>query len=58
LKSKNLLGTAEFEPKERVRVKSVDGYIIRDPWKDRDQNKRRKCGNSVHIPVGKQTDRH
>ena len=28
LKSKNLLGTVEFEPKEKVRVKSVDGTII------------------------------
>lgn len=28
LKSKNLLGTVEFEPDERVRLKSVDGSVI------------------------------
>jgi hypothetical protein len=28
LKSKNLLGTAEFEPKEKIRIKSVDGSVI------------------------------
>ena len=28
LKSRNLLGSAEFEPKEKVRVKSVDGSVI------------------------------
>lgn len=28
LKSKNLLGTVKFEPKEKVRVKSVDGIVI------------------------------
>ena len=28
LKSKKLLGTTEFEPRERVRVKSVDGSVI------------------------------
>jgi len=28
LKSKNLLGRVKFEPKEKVRVKSVDGTII------------------------------
>lgn len=28
LKSKNLLGTVKFEPKEKVRIKSVDGTII------------------------------
>ena len=28
LKSKNLLGTVEFEPDERVRLKSVDGPVI------------------------------
>jgi hypothetical protein len=28
VKSEKLLGTAEFEPKDRVRVKSVDGLTI------------------------------
>jgi hypothetical protein len=28
VKSYKLLGTAEFEPKDRVRVKSVDGSVI------------------------------
>lgn len=28
MKSKLLLGTVKFEPKEKVRVKSVDGTII------------------------------
>jgi hypothetical protein len=28
LKRKNLLGTAEFEPNEKVRFKSVDGFIM------------------------------
>ena len=28
VKSEKLLGTAEFEPKDRVRVKSVDGSMI------------------------------
>ena len=28
VKSYKLLGTAEFEPKDRVRVKSVEGYVI------------------------------
>jgi hypothetical protein len=28
LKGENLLGTVEFEPNEKVRVKSVDGSII------------------------------
>jgi hypothetical protein len=28
LKSKRLVGTTEFEPREEVRVKSVDGSII------------------------------
>jgi hypothetical protein len=28
LKSRRLLGTAEFKPRERVRVKSVDGSVI------------------------------
>ena len=28
LKSKTLLGTAEFEPSDRVRVKSVEGSVI------------------------------
>jgi hypothetical protein len=28
LKSKNLIGTVEYEPKDRIRVKSVDGSVI------------------------------
>jgi len=28
LKSRRLLGTAEFEPKDRVRVKSIEGSVI------------------------------
>jgi hypothetical protein len=28
LKSRRLLGTAEFEPRDRVRVKSVEGSVI------------------------------
>jgi len=28
LKSRRLLGTVEFEPKDRVRVKSVEGSVI------------------------------
>jgi hypothetical protein len=28
LKSQKLTGTAEFEPKEKVRVKSVEGSVI------------------------------
>ena len=28
VKSKKLLGTGEFEPRDRVRVKSVDGSIL------------------------------
>ena len=28
VKSKKLLGTAEFEPRDRVRVKSIDGSIL------------------------------
>jgi hypothetical protein len=27
LKSRRLLGTAQFEPRDRVRVKSVEGYV-------------------------------
>ena len=29
LKRRKLLGTAEFEPRDRVRVKSVEGSVIR-----------------------------
>ena len=32
LKSRRLLGTAEFEPRDRVRVKSVEGSV----WEHRD----------------------
>jgi hypothetical protein len=36
LKSKNLIGTVEFEPDERTRLKNVDGSVIEThAWKPR-----------------------
>ena len=57
LKSRNLLGSAEFEPKEKVRVKSVDGSVIETHGSI--ETKIREC--DIEIPfcfqlVGKQID--
>jgi hypothetical protein len=54
LTNKNVRGTAEFEPNEKVRVKSVYGSVI-ETHEQRDQNKRGNCRNSIYISISEQT---
>jgi len=54
VKSYKLLGTAEFEPKDRVRVKERRRVRHSDPWQHRDSDMGRRDGYSLSFPASKQ----